>query len=142
MISFKAPVDDILFSLNHVAGAADLPDWDADLTAEILLHFAAFAEGEIAPLDAPGDAQGCRLEEGSVSMPDGFGKAFTALAEGGWQGLSAPEEFGGMAQSPLTCAAVSEVFSGANHAMQMVCNLVPGAITTLLRSRQPLGDHG
>ena len=28
---------------------------------------------------------------------------------------------------------MSEIFSGANHAMQMVCNLVPGAINTLLR---------
>ena len=66
-------------------------------------------------------------------MPDGFAETFEQLAEMGWQGLTAPERFGGMEQGPLVAAMVSEVFSGANHSMQMVCNLVPGAISTLLR---------
>jgi alkylation response protein AidB-like acyl-CoA dehydrogenase len=133
MIPFAAPTDDILFSLRDVAGAADLPEWDDDLATDILTAFAAFAEGVIAPLDATGDAQGCRLENGRVRMPDGFREAFAQLAEMGWQGLTAPENLGGMGQGPLLAAMVSEVFSGANHSMQMVCNLVPGAISTLLR---------
>lgn len=133
MTPFAAPVDDILFSLNDVARASSLPNWDKELAREILSHFAAFAEGVIAPLDDSGDAQGCRLENGVVHMPDGFAAAYAELAEGGWQGLTAPEAVGGMEQGHLVAAAVSEVFSGANHAMQMVCNLVPGAISTLLR---------
>jgi len=133
MKPFQAPLDDIQFSLKFATKAASLSDWDAELTGEILSHFASFAEGKIAPLDEPGDQQGCKLEDGRVVMPDGFRETFAALAEGGWQGLTAPEEFGGMEQDHLTAAAVSEVFSGANHSMQMVCNLVPGAISTLLR---------
>ena len=58
MKPFQAPLEDILFSLNHVAGASGLPDWDAEFAEEIGGHFAAFAEGEIAPLDEPGDLQG------------------------------------------------------------------------------------
>jgi alkylation response protein AidB-like acyl-CoA dehydrogenase len=131
VVPFTAPIDDILFSLNNVARAVDLPDWDSELTVEILTHFSALAEGEIAPLDEPGDSQGCNLSNGKVRMPDGFPKAYEALAEGGWQGLTAPEDLGGMGQNHIVAAAVSEVFSGANHAMQMVCNLVPGAISTL-----------
>ncbi|SFR13169.1 acyl-CoA dehydrogenase family protein [Poseidonocella sedimentorum] len=133
MVAYSAPVDDILFSLREVAGAAELPDWDDDLASDILTAFAAFAEGAIAPLDAPGDAEGCHLENGRVRMPAGFAEAFAQLSEMGWQGLTAPERFGGMAQGPLMAAMVSEVFSGANHAMQMICNLVPGAVSTLLR---------
>lgn len=133
MTHYKAPVDDILFSLNHVAGAHAVAQWDSGLCAEILSHFAALAEEVIAPLDGPGDKQGCRLENAQVIMPDGFDHAYSMLIEGGWQGLTAPESFGGMAQNPLVAAAVSEVFSGANHSLQMVCNLVPGAISTLLR---------
>lgn len=133
MTPFKAPVDDILFSLNKVADAACLPEWDAEMAGEIISHFASFAEGEIAPLDESGNAQGARLENGRVIMPDGFGAAYNALAEGGWQGLTAPEAFGGMEQNHLIAAAVSEIFSGANHSMQMVCNLVPGAVSTLLK---------
>ncbi len=133
MTPFVAPVDDILFSLNTVADAHSLPYWDAELSEQILRHFAAFAEHEIAPLNASGDIQGCNLESGVVRMPDGFADVYRQLAEGGWQGLTAPESFGGMGQNALVAAAVSEVFSGANHSMQMVCNLVPGAISTLLR---------
>ena len=30
-----------------------------------------------------------------MKMPDGFAAAYAELAEGGWQGLTAPETFGG-----------------------------------------------
>ena len=46
MKPFAAPVEDILFTLNHVVGTADLPDWDAEFASEIAGHFGAFAEGE------------------------------------------------------------------------------------------------
>lgn len=133
MTPFKAPVDEILATMRDVAGGADVQGWDDDLARDIVEAFADFAEGVIAPLDETGDAQGCTLTEGRVSMPDGFAQGFAQLAEMGWQGLTAPEEFGGMAQNALVAAMVSEIFSGANHALQMVCNLVPGAISTLLK---------
>ncbi|WP_108260423.1 acyl-CoA dehydrogenase family protein [Mangrovicoccus ximenensis] len=131
MIPFAAPVGDILFCLRHVARAPELAQWDDELAEGILGHFAAFAEGVIAPLDEPGDAEGCRLEDGRVRMPDGFREAYARLAGDGWQGLTAPAEHGGMAVDPLTAAGVSEIFSGACHALQMICNLVPGTISTL-----------
>jgi alkylation response protein AidB-like acyl-CoA dehydrogenase len=133
MTTFHAPVEDILFSLTHVAGADTLPDWDEALAREIVTHFATFAEERIAPLDAPGDRQGCRLENGRVRMPDGFVALYRELAEQGWQGLAAPEAFGGQALNGAVRAAVSEVFTGANHSLQMVTSLVPGAISTLMR---------
>ncbi|MBR9843505.1 MAG: acyl-CoA dehydrogenase, partial [Rhodobacteraceae bacterium] len=133
MKPFQAPLDDILFSLTHVAGAPALPDYDADFTAEIGGHFAAFAEGEIAPLDEPGDQQGCKLENGRVHMPDGFGAIYKAYAEQGWPGLTVPESFGGQGLDALMLAVTSEIFSGANHSLQMVTGLVPGAVRTLLR---------
>ncbi|MEC3860532.1 acyl-CoA dehydrogenase family protein [Mesobacterium sp. TK19101] len=132
MKPFQAPLDDILFCMD-VAGASDLPDWDAELAGEIAGHFAAFAEGEIAPLDEPGDIQGCTLENGRVRMPDGFVDFYKSYAEAGWPSLTAPEEFGGQGLSPMVLAYVSEIFSGANQSLQMVTGLVPGAIRTLLR---------
>lgn len=130
MAEFRAPLDDILTSLD-LAGR-DLPGWDRDTAAEIIGHFAAFAEGVIAPLDEAGDQQGCRLENGRVRMPDGFGAAYAQLAEGGWQGLRIPEDHGGMGLDAMIGAGVSEIFSGANHALQMVTNLVPGASEVIL----------
>lgn len=133
MTAFIAPTEDILFSLHHVAGASSLASWDPELAGDILGHFAGFAERVIAPLNTVGDRQHAQLVNGRVRMPDGFVAAYAQLAEDGWQGLTAPEAFGGMGASPLIAAGVSEVFSGANHALQMVCNLVPGAIATLMK---------
>ncbi|PLW77963.1 acyl-CoA dehydrogenase family protein [Cohaesibacter celericrescens] len=132
MKPFVAPVEDILFSLTHVAGAADLPDWDLAFATEIAQHFAAFAEREIAPLDELGDRQGCRLQDGRVYMPDGFAQLYRAYAEQGWQGLTAPDKFGGQALGDTMLAITAEIFVGANHSLQMITGLVPGAIRTLL----------
>ncbi|MDF1803700.1 acyl-CoA dehydrogenase family protein [Thalassovita sp.] len=132
MKPFAAPVDDILFTLTEVGGAASLHDWDGDLMREITQAFASFAEGEIAPLDEVGDTQGCRLEDGRVIMPDGFKQAYADYAEQGWPGLTVPEEYDGQGMGGVALACVSEVFSGANHSMQMVTGLVPGAVRTLL----------
>ncbi|NDR56211.1 acyl-CoA dehydrogenase family protein [Aliiruegeria sabulilitoris] len=132
MKPFQAPLDDILFTLTHVAGANELPEFEAELTQEIAGHFASFAEAEIAPLDEPGDQQGCRLEAGRVVMPDGFAELYHSYAEQGWQGLTAPEEFGGQGLDSTLLSVTSEIFTGANHSLQMITGLVPGAIRTIV----------
>jgi alkylation response protein AidB-like acyl-CoA dehydrogenase len=132
MRSYHAPTDDILFSLEHVAGAGDLADWDTELTREVAGHFAQLAEGVIAPTDEEGDIDGCKLVDGRVRMPKGFHGAYAQIVEGGWQGLTAPEAYGGQGISGVVSAAVSEIFSGANHSLQMITGLVPGAISTIL----------
>lgn len=137
MIPFRAPLDDILFTLKHVAGADSLPEWDGEFLAEIASHFAAFAEAELAPLNGVGDRGGARLENGRVRMPEGFREAYAAWREQGWPGLGVPEEFGGQELGGLALAVTSEIFSGANHALQMVTGLVPGAARTLLAFGTP-----
>ncbi|TVP72512.1 MAG: acyl-CoA dehydrogenase [Rhodobacteraceae bacterium] len=121
---------DSLWSLEF-AGAAQIPEWDSALARDVAEHFAAFAQARIAPLDAPGDLQGCRLVDGRVHLPDGFAEVYRDLAAAGWQGLSAPENHGGQGLGPAVQALVSEVFSGACHALQMITGLVPGAIRLL-----------
>ncbi len=104
MKPFEAPLDDIMFCMEAAGGAGVLDEWDADFAREIGGHFAAFAQGEIAPLDEPGDIQGCKLDGGRVSMPDGFVEAYKSYCEQGWPGLTAPEEFGGQEMGPIMLA--------------------------------------
>ncbi|WP_323780365.1 acyl-CoA dehydrogenase family protein [Thalassovita sp.] len=132
MKPFAAPVDDILFTLEKVGRADALPGWDGDLIREITQHFASFAESEIAPSDEPGDRQGCRLDGGRVAMPDGFGELYESYADQGWPSLTVPEEYGGQGMGGIALACTSEIFSGANHSLQMVTGLVPGAVRVLL----------
>lgn len=131
MKPFVAPLDDILFTLTAL-GADRIPDWDADLVAELGSHFAAFAEGEIAPVDEEGDMVGAVLENGRVRMPPCFQPVYRSYVEQGWCGLTAPEEFGGQGMGAAVLGVTSEIFSGANISLQMVTGLVPGAIRTLM----------
>lgn len=130
MIPYQAPVAEILFSLD-VAGAARLPDWDADLIREVATQFGRFAEGEIAPADGPGDCQGCTLAEGRVRMPAAMVAAYRAYVDQGWHALALSEAAGGQAMPAPMLAATSEIFAGASHALQMVVALVPGAARTI-----------
>lgn len=132
MKPFEAPVDDILFTLNHVVNAARSEDYDADLTAELAGHFASFAEGVIAPIDEPGDLEGCTLVDGRVKMPAPYVEAYQAFVEGGWNSMTAPEDYGGQGLGGIIGGVISEIESGASQALQMLTNLVPGHIRTLM----------
>ncbi len=132
MIPFKAPLEDIMFSLEHVARAGELPHCDLELLSEIGTHFAAFAEGELAPINIIGDEQGANLVDGRVQMPKEFHAAYQAFCEQGWAGLIVPEEYDGQGLGEVELALTSEIYTGANHAMQMLTGLAPGAVKTLM----------
>jgi len=126
---FKAPIDDILFALSVTGDQSTIVrhDFDAEITSEILNHFARFAEDVIAPIDEPGDQEGCKIENGRVKMPSGFREAYEAYVEQGWPSISLPEEFGGQNAPESVCGAISEILAGACHSFQMVTGLAPAA---------------
>lgn len=133
MKPFAAPIGDIMFTIEHVVDTSRLDGFDIDLAAEIAHHFAALAEGVIAPLTEDGDRVGAKLEGGRVKLPAGYKEAFAAFVEQGWTGLTAPEAFGGQGQGAVIGAIVSELETGASQAFNMLVNLTPGHIRTLLR---------
>ncbi len=131
MTPFSAPVDDILFTLEHVADAGRIEGWDGDLVAAVLEHFGRYAEEELAPLNALGDAEGCAFDDGRVTLPDAFVDVYRGFCEQGWPSLSIPEAYDGQGQSATVIGATTEIFVGACHALQMLVGLVPGGVRVL-----------
>ena len=134
---YSAPTKDIQFVLNEVLNvtASDVPgysDLEPDFTAAILEEAGKIARDVLAPLNASGDAEGCRMENGVVYTPKGFKEAFEAMKEGGWNGLDLPEEFGGQGLPYLMGTAVGEIFVSANMAFNMYQGLTHGAIGSIL----------
>jgi alkylation response protein AidB-like acyl-CoA dehydrogenase len=134
---YRSPVGDILFSLNAVADlpslisrelAGDL-DWDA--VSSIVAEAGRFATEEIAPLNRPGDLAGARCENGVVTSPPGFADVYRRWAEAGWNGVSAPAEFGGMGLPHLVNVACTEIWNGASMALALCPLLTEGAIGAL-----------
>ncbi len=136
-MTWQSPEREIRFHLDHVAGYAELArtdrfaDASADTSAAILVEAARLCDEVLAPLDVIGDAHPAVLENGEVRSPPGFAEAYRQIAAGGWIGLAASPDHGGMGL-PLTLAtAVNEMMSGANLALQLNPLLTQGQIEAL-----------
>ncbi len=136
MAAYTPPLRDMDFVLHDVLkietqatpGYADL---DRDFTAAILEEAGKIARDVLAPLNAVGDTQGCRLENGVVRTPDGFKAAFDTVREGGWMGLDCAEEFGGQGLPYVMNAATGEMQVASNMALNMYWGLTHGAYSAI-----------
>ncbi|MCC0070002.1 MAG: acyl-CoA dehydrogenase C-terminal domain-containing protein [Rhodobacteraceae bacterium] len=137
MPSYAAPIRDMQFVLDEVleVSKSDVPGYgvlEPDFTSAILDEAGKIARDVLAPLNAAGDREGCRLENGVVYTPTGFGDAFQAIKDGGWNGLDLPEEYGGQNLPYIMGTAVGEIFVSANMAFNMYQGLTHGAISAIL----------
>ena len=134
---YHSPVADILFSLRAVAdlpgmiehGLAGDLDWDA--VKSVVAEAGRFATEEIAPLNRVGDLSGAVYENGVVTTPPGFAGVYKRWAEAGWNGVSAPAEFGGMGLPHLVNVACTEIWNGASMGFALCPLLTEGAIGAL-----------
>src|SRR4051794_39629880 len=102
MSTYRAPLQDMNFVLNELAGLsqiADLPGYEdaaPDTVAAILDEAAKFATDVLDPLNVTGDREGAQWQEGfKVKTPSGFADAYSRFVESGWNGLPVSTEFGG-----------------------------------------------
>jgi acyl-CoA dehydrogenase len=121
-MTYRAPVADIAFTLNHIAGFPQLierglfEDLDMDTSMAILEEAARFANEELAPTNRASDEQGARLVNGEVVMPDGFTEAYRKWVDGGWGSVAVPCEYGGQGLPFSLSMALTEMWNGANMA--------------------------
>ena len=122
---YRSPAADILFSLRAVADFPRLVeqgllgdlDWDA--VSSVIAEASRFATKEIAPLNRAGDLAGAAYENGVVTTAPGFAAVYGRWAEAGWNGVSAPAEFGGMGLPHLVNVACTEIWNGASMAFAL-----------------------
>ncbi|WP_111561861.1 acyl-CoA dehydrogenase [Rhizobium sp.] len=134
---YKAPVEEIAFTLKHVAGLAQaiddglLGDLGEDLVDAILHEAGRFASDEIAPLADIGDRQGARISDGKVTTPDGWRDLYRNWISGGWNGLTASEDFGGQALPHMLNVAALEMWNSGSMAFALCPTLTMGAIEAI-----------
>ena len=133
---YTAPLKDMQFVLHQVLGVSgmDVPgygDLDEAFTAAVLDEAGKLASDVLAPLNAVGDHEGCRLENGVVRTPKGFKAAFDQLRTGGWTALDCAPEFGGQGLPYLMHSVVNEAFVSANMAFNMYQGLTHGAYSAV-----------
>jgi alkylation response protein AidB-like acyl-CoA dehydrogenase len=142
-MSFRAPVKDLMFCMQELAGLDEvcrLPGYEdagADTAQAILEECARFNESVTAPINWDGDVSAAQWKDGVVTTAPGFKAAFRQFAEGGWQGLQHPQEFGGQGLPKLIAAACIEILHCANLSFALCPLLTDGAIEALLTAGSP-----
>ena len=133
---YAAPLDDMQFLIDDVldvgAVLGSLPPYaelglGKDLTTALLDEAAKFAADVVSPLRRVGDAHPSRCSEGAVTIPPGYGEAIRQLGEGGWVGISAPQEEGGQGLPELFGTAACEMWNSADMAFALEPFLSAGA---------------
>ena len=137
-MSYKAPVKDMLFNIEHLARIdqiAQMPGFeDAGLeTAQAVLEECArFNEEVVAPLNFDADKAPSTHSGTSVTTSKGFKDAYKQYTEGGWQGLQHPSDFGGQGLPKTIGAACVEMLNSANLSFALCPLLTDGATEALL----------
>ena len=142
---YVAPVKDMLFVMNELAGLADVVAYpayaqagvDVDLAPAILEESAKFNQDVVAPLNWSGDQNPSSWKDGVVTTTPGFKEAFEQFAAAGWQGVVHPAEFGGQGLPKLIAAACFEMVHSASLSFALCPMLTDGAIEALLTAASP-----
>jgi len=136
-IEYKAPIEDMQFILKDLLGITDEnsvsknDDLSDELVDIILSEMARFSEEVVCPLNASGDTEGCKFDNGKVITPTGFKDAYKGFSEGGWVGMTCSEEYGGQGLPHSLNTAVSEMVTAANPGFSMYTGMNKGAISAL-----------
>jgi alkylation response protein AidB-like acyl-CoA dehydrogenase len=154
-LPFRIDLEDIRFvlyeQLDIDVELTKLPKYESftpDVYDAMLDEGARIARDVLHPINGPGDRVGCKLdrETGNVTTPEGFREAWKVQAEGGWIGISAPAEVGGVGLPHSVTMAVTEMFCGAAMAYQMYPGLTAAAARVIHAHgpeawRQPIAER-
>ncbi|MGB3146132.1 MAG: acyl-CoA dehydrogenase [Paracoccaceae bacterium] len=136
-MTYKSATGEIRFILDHIVPLQEISATDrfaeatADMANAILTEAARLCDDVFAPLNRGGDLTPARLENGVVRTSPGFADALHKLGEGGWIGLAASADHGGMGLPQLLNMAVQDMMAGANLALQLNPLLTQGQIEAL-----------
>ena len=134
---YKAPLRDMRFVMhelhNSAAHVAEIGQDDVteELMDSILEEAGKFATDILLPINASGDEEGCRLENGVVRTPKGFVDAYKKFCEAGWGALSSPTEYGGQGLPEILGKMVEEMQCSANLSFGLYPGLTHGATLAL-----------
>jgi len=122
------PRKDTLFVLLHQLGIQNSPAGTEEATIKLVLEGAhKLAVGAILPTNKDGDNPGCVFSDGQVKVPPSYHPAWAAICEGGWIGMSHPEESGGQGLPICLNSAAKEFIIGANLGFSIQTGLTDGA---------------
>lgn len=114
------PLDELLASEKF--GGYERADLDMILDEALKV-----CQGGMAPANEESDVVGARWDAGKVTMPESSHRAYKLVAEGGWIGATASQEFGGMGLPECVGTGIMEYLVGSNTSLALSFMLGRGA---------------
>jgi 3-(methylthio)propanoyl-CoA dehydrogenase len=136
-MNYAAPIEDMLFAIGEIAGAEALAGisgaehLEPDTRRAVLEAAAAFAAGELAPLNRAGDIEGAKLDNGVVRTAPGFAAAYKKFVVEGWNAAPFAEDHGGQGLPWTLAVALQEMWQSANMSFGLCPLLTQGAVELL-----------
>jgi alkylation response protein AidB-like acyl-CoA dehydrogenase len=133
---YRAPLSDFRLLLDvvgfdQVVTTERFAEATPDTVEAILTEAAKLAEITLAPLNRAGDKDQARLENGVVRTSAGYAAGYRAIAEGGWVGMAASPDHGGMGLPITVATAVHDMMGSACLALQLNPLMTQGQIEAL-----------
>ena len=138
MATYRAPVDDMMFLFeklrdnSHYNSLEKYKEVNPDLAKDILEQAAKLTENLILPLAKVGDETPAKLENGVVSTPPGYKKAYKKFIEDGWVSLSCDPEYGGQGMPNTIKTFFDEMLSSASLSFKLYSELSIGAYNCIV----------
>ncbi|MDG2474199.1 MAG: acyl-CoA dehydrogenase [Paracoccaceae bacterium] len=136
-MDYCAPVDEMLLQLEYLCNVKQLQKFnkyenlDLCTIKTILDEAAKLSSKTIAPLNRVGDKIHPRKETDQVLCPPGFIEAYEQISLGGWVGMSASQDYGGMDLPLVIGSCVNEMLGSACLSLALNPLMTQGQIEAL-----------
>ena len=137
MTDYSAPTRDMSFVIRElldfdsIAALPGFEEVDGDVVEAILEEAGKFSGEVLGPLNRSGDLEGAVWENKSVRAAKGFAEAYQQFVEGGWNGVAASPEYGGMGLPEVVATATQEMWQASNMSYSLCPMLTQGAVEAL-----------
>ena len=129
-IADRRDVDFVLFEQLHVEELSKhekFADFNKKTVDMIISEARNLAIKEVLPTQKIGDEEGCKLENGVVTVPESFHRVYDLIKEGEWVAMPEDPEWGGQGMPRTVSLAAGDYLVGANFAFMMYPGLTHGA---------------
>ena len=126
----RRDVEFVLFDQLEVENLVKLPryqDFSRELFEMVLGEAVKFAGGKLAPTNEQADAEGVRLEDGKVILPESYPPLYKEFCEGGWFAPVHTPEYGGQGLPQSVGMAAIEAFIAAHPSFMFFSGLTVSA---------------
>jgi len=129
-IADRRDVDFVLYEQLHVEELSKhekFADFNKKTVDMIISEARNLAIKEVLPTQKIGDEEGCKLENGVVTVPEAFHRVYDLIKEGEWVAMPEDPEWGGQGMPRTVSLAAGDYLVGANFAFMMYPGLTHGA---------------